>query len=104
MSECSLETPAPAAASTPIVCLPPPQPCQLHVVKPNNLDGKNYRLFRCQCAMYMMANRDCFTTSEKKILFILSYMKGGPAGQWAKTSMKRYWRMVIWLPHLENLK
>src|SRR4051812_12952319 len=37
----------------------------------------------------MMANQDNFATSEDKILFILSYMKGGLAGQWAKNEYEK---------------
>src|SRR4051812_23952636 len=37
----------------------------------------------------MMANRDNFMTSKDKILFILSHMKGGLAGQWAENEYKK---------------
>src|SRR4051812_35678472 len=79
----------PAPAPTPTVRLPTPQPCQSLVAKPSDFDGKDYKLFRRQCAIYMMANRDNFVTSEDKILFILSYMKGGLAGQWAENEYER---------------
>src|SRR3954469_20188658 len=79
----------PAPAPTPTVRLPTPQPRQSLVAKPSDFDGKDYKLFRRQCAIYMMANRDNFVTSEDKILFILSYMKGGLTGQWAKNEYER---------------
>jgi hypothetical protein len=74
---------------TPVIHLPTPQPCQLLVTKLNDFDGKDYKLFHCQCMIYMMANRDNFVTSEDKILFILSYMKGGLAGQWAENKYEK---------------
>src|SRR3954464_10243301 len=79
----------PAPAPTPIVHLPTPQPCQSLVAKPNDFDSKDYKLFRCQCAIYMMANHDNFVTSEDKILFVSSYMKGGLAGQWAENEYEK---------------
>src|SRR5205823_4732541 len=79
----------PAPAPTPIVHLPTPSPRQSLVAKPSDFDGKDYKLFRRQCAIYMMANRDNFVTSEDKILFILSYMKGGLAGQWAENEYEK---------------
>src|SRR3954470_8781172 len=51
--------------------------------------GKDYKLFRRQCAIYMMANRDNFVLDEEKVLFVLSYMKGGLAGQWAENEYKK---------------
>src|SRR3954468_23345570 len=79
----------PAAAPTPIVYLPTPSPRQSLVAKPNDFDGKDYKLFQCQCAIYMMANQDNFVTSKDKILFVLSYMKGGLAGQWAENEYEK---------------
>src|SRR3954468_2447628 len=79
----------PAPAPTPIVHLPTPSPRQSLVAKPNDFDGKDYKLFRRQCAIYMMANRDNFVTSEDKILFVLSYMKGGLASQWAENEYEK---------------
>src|SRR4051812_48499472 len=79
----------PAPALTPIVHLPTPQPHQSLVTKPNGFDGKDYKLFHCQCTIYMMANRDNFVTSEDKILFILSYMKGGLTIQWAENEYEK---------------
>src|SRR3954470_23825146 len=37
----------------------------------------------------MMANRDNFVTSEDKIFFVLSYMMGGLAGQWAENEYEK---------------
>src|SRR5205823_6253168 len=79
----------PAPAPTPIVHLPTPQPRQSLVAKPNDFDGKDYKLFCRQCAIYMMANRESFLTSEEKVLFVLSYMKGGLASQWAENEYER---------------
>src|SRR4051812_9640080 len=39
--------------------------------------------------IYMMANHDNFVTSKDKILFVLSYMKGGLAGQWAEIEYEK---------------
>lgn len=79
----------PAPTPTPIVHLPTPQPRQSLVAKLNDFDGKDYKLFRRQCTIYMMANRDNFITSKDKILFVLSYMKGGLAGQWAENEYEK---------------
>src|SRR3954470_2969349 len=51
--------------------------------------GKDYKLFRRQCAIYMMANRDNFVLDEEKVLFVLSYMKGGLTGQWAENEYEK---------------
>jgi hypothetical protein len=88
MSEQSGEVPAAAAAPTPVVRLPP-TPRQSLVAKPTDFDGKDYKLFRRQCAIYMMANRDNFVLDEEKVLFVLSYMKGGLAGQWAENEYEK---------------
>src|SRR4051812_31320102 len=85
-------TPMPAynpPAPTPIVRLPTPQPCQSLVAKPSDFDSKDYKLFRHQYTIYMMANCDNFITSKDKILFGLSYMKGGLAGQWAENEYEK---------------
>src|SRR4051812_25650715 len=37
----------------------------------------------------MMANQDNFAMNKDKILFILSYMKGGLTGQWAENKYER---------------
>src|SRR4051812_12327890 len=39
--------------------------------------------------IYMMANRDNFTASEDKVLFVLSYIKGGLASQWAENEYEK---------------
>src|SRR3954467_13043013 len=37
----------------------------------------------------MMANRDSFVLDEEKVLFVLSYMKGGLASQWAENEYEK---------------
>src|SRR3954466_8363579 len=57
--------------------------------KLRDFDSKDYKLFCHQFMIYMMANRDNFVTSEDKILFVLSYMKGGLASQWAENEYEK---------------
>lgn len=74
---------------TPVVRFPTPAPRQSLVARPSDFDSKDYKLFRRQYAIYIMANRDSFVTDEEKILFILSCMKGGLAGQWAENEHEK---------------
>src|SRR4051812_7159228 len=74
---------------TPIVHLPNPAPQQSLVAKPLDFNGKHYKLFHHQYAIYMMANWDSFMTDKERVLFVLSYMKGGLAGQWAENKYER---------------
>src|SRR4051812_19907304 len=79
----------PAPAPTPIIYLPASQSQQSLVTKPTDFNSKDYKLFHRQCAIYMMANRDSFILDEERVLFVLSYMKGGLAGQWAENEYEK---------------
>ena len=45
--------------------------------------GKDYRDFKRECTIYILANVANFSTDESKILFVLSYLKEGSAAGWA---------------------
>jgi hypothetical protein len=56
------------------------------VAPPEPFDGdtKKYRHFRRQCGMYIRDRKSKFDNNdERKIMFVLSYMKDGLAGAWA---------------------
>jgi hypothetical protein len=54
------------------------------IALPDNFDGKkeNYRRFRRQFGLFLVANWSSFTDKESMIWFVLSYMKGGDAELW----------------------
>jgi hypothetical protein len=55
------------------------------IALPDVFDGRkeNYRRFRRQFGLFLMANRTSFKEKESMIWFVLSYMKGGEAELWA---------------------
>lgn len=62
---------------------PPPPKKRSHVAKPDDFTGKDWDKFMRQIMLYIAANKADFDTNESKVLFVLTYMKDGLAGQWA---------------------
>lgn len=54
------------------------------VEKPSDFDGTDFDSFLRQVSLYLVANRNAITIDEDKIIFVLSFMKKGLAGQWAE--------------------
>jgi hypothetical protein len=56
------------------------------VKEPDIFDGDitKSRTFRRQLFIYFTAQKDLFSNEERKVIFALSYMKGGNAGPWAE--------------------
>jgi hypothetical protein len=52
-------------------------------------DKTKYRAWKMQLFVYFMANPDDFPTHQRRILFTLSYMKGGIAQMWAESYIER---------------
>ena len=54
-------------------------------MEPESFDGYpgNFRKFKRQYRLYLCANKESYSRDEEKIMFILSYMKGGSAELWA---------------------
>ena len=54
-----------------------------HLAKPAEFSGKDFKSWWRSVQLYVLANKRDFTDDESKILFALSYMKGGNAERWA---------------------
>ncbi|KZT22342.1 hypothetical protein NEOLEDRAFT_1071639, partial [Neolentinus lepideus HHB14362 ss-1] len=63
------------------------KPIELKLSTPKDYDGKREELrgFLLQIRLYLKANQEIYSTDDKKILFVLSHLKGGTAGPWAET-------------------
>ena len=58
---------------------------KLDVAKPRDYaGGADYPAFCQECTVYMEANSIALNTDRLKILFVLSYLKGGHAKTWAQ--------------------
>lgn len=53
-------------------------------VKPEPFDGTNYKDFIRTVHVFLSAHGDAYHLSSQKILFVLSLMRGGLAGEWAQ--------------------
>ncbi|KZT24000.1 hypothetical protein NEOLEDRAFT_1027489, partial [Neolentinus lepideus HHB14362 ss-1] len=60
---------------------------ELKLSTPKDYDGKREELrgFLLQVRLYLKANQEIYNSDDKKILFVLSHLKGGTAGPWAET-------------------
>ncbi|KDR76383.1 hypothetical protein GALMADRAFT_28766, partial [Galerina marginata CBS 339.88] len=47
-------------------------------------DRKNYDAFKFQVKLYLEGNKDKLDTDDKKILVVLSFLRGGEAEEWAR--------------------
>jgi hypothetical protein len=61
-----------------------PKPNEMKIQLPSNFNGDHTktREFILDCSMYLNINDTIYNTDKKKILFVLSYMRGGTAGLW----------------------
>lgn len=61
-----------------------PKPTELKIRLPVDFNGDRTKTkeFVLDCRMYLKINTDIYDTDTKKILFVLSYMRGGTAGPW----------------------
>ncbi|KZT23931.1 hypothetical protein NEOLEDRAFT_1068535 [Neolentinus lepideus HHB14362 ss-1] len=66
-----------------------PEAKKLQIGQPDPFDGSHDKLrgFLIFVDLYTMVNRAIYDTDEKKIVFALSFMKGGRAGPWAESFM-----------------
>lgn len=75
----AVQQPAQAPAPGP----PPAGPSM--VSRPREFDGgDDYEHFRRECQLFMAENPSSFATGDRKISFILSYLKSGRAAAWAQ--------------------
>ncbi|THH04226.1 hypothetical protein EW145_g5673, partial [Phellinidium pouzarii] len=73
--------PAPALAPPPA----PPPSSKITTAKPRKYTGgADYLDFKHKVYLYITANSRSFTVDADKILFVLSYLKGGHAATWAE--------------------
>ncbi|THH06726.1 hypothetical protein EW145_g3880 [Phellinidium pouzarii] len=73
--------PAPAPAPPPA----PPPSSKIITAKPREYTGgADYLDFKREVYLYIAANSQSFTVDADKILFVLSYLKGGHAATWAE--------------------
>src|ERR1700731_1883966 len=58
---------------------------ELKIVEPEPFNGYpgNFRKFKQQYGLYLCTNKEAYQTSKEKIMFVLSYMKGGSTELWA---------------------
>ncbi|THU78148.1 hypothetical protein K435DRAFT_811812 [Dendrothele bispora CBS 962.96] len=59
---------------------------------PNDFDGDRSKafVFESECLLYLMANAETYNTAEKKIAFMLSFMKKGAAAEWKLIKVYNY--------------
>ncbi|THH03107.1 hypothetical protein EW145_g6523 [Phellinidium pouzarii] len=73
----------PAPATTPPPA--PPPSSKITTAKPHKYTGgADYLDFKCEVYLYIAANSRSFAVDADKILFVLSYLKGGHAATWAE--------------------
>ncbi|KZT20063.1 hypothetical protein NEOLEDRAFT_1182889 [Neolentinus lepideus HHB14362 ss-1] len=64
-----------------------PEAKELKIGQPDPFDGSHDKLrgFLISVDLYAAFNQAIYNTDEKKIVFTLSFMKGGSAGPWAES-------------------
>jgi hypothetical protein len=69
-----------------------------HVALPKHFTSnrKDFRKFRCQFGLYIMANQLDFPNDKSHILFVLSYMYGGLAELWVNSFVERALQVDNW--------
>jgi hypothetical protein len=78
------QTPAQTLPQQNIMATVAPKPNKMKIRLPSNFNGDctKTREFILDCSMYLNINDAIYNTDKKKILFALSYMRGGTAGPW----------------------
>lgn len=75
----------------------PQKPTELKIRLPVDFNGDRTKTkeFVLDCKMYLNINETTYNTNTKKILFVLSYMRGGTAGPWKENlaQQKRKFRL-----------
>lgn len=74
--------PAPTPLPTPMSSTPKPTELKIHLPVDFNGDCTKTKEFVLNCRMYLKINDEIYNDDNKKILFVLSYMRGGTAGPW----------------------
>ncbi|THU94628.1 hypothetical protein K435DRAFT_570667, partial [Dendrothele bispora CBS 962.96] len=59
---------------------------------PPNFDRDRSKalVFYSECLLYLTANTETYNTAEKKIAFMLSFMKKGAAAEWKLVKFYNY--------------
>lgn len=57
---------------------------KIHAQKPSAFDGKDWEQWFHTVRLYMRAAKEDFDTDEARILFVLSFLTTGTAGEWAQ--------------------
>src|SRR5260221_10858969 len=83
LAHCSQSPPPPQPSAAPVPTLKPPK-----VATPSPFSGTQDDLdcFKAECSLYLGMRHSEFPDEHSNILFVLSYMKGGTAGPWARGS------------------
>jgi hypothetical protein len=78
------QTPAQTLPQQNIMATVAPKPNKMKIRLQSNFNGDHTktREFILDCSMYLNINDTIYNTDKKKILFMLSYMRGGTAGPW----------------------
>src|SRR5258707_15678330 len=83
LAHCS-RSPPPAPAQPSAAPPPPPKPPKVPAPSPFPGAQDDLDRFKAECSLYLSMRHSQFLDRHSNALFVLSYMKGGSAGPWAK--------------------